>query len=215
MVTTMSSPLMRTVSSGEVPSCGRRWSPRRFSLQLAFLAVGAWLIAACDSEDYEKRAAVARLETMEAGKRLLLEQLARLEIEIERLRLEESQTEQEEQSIQAEQEALLVGNPLVAASLGGAGSALEEYEASQAQQREMDGESALIGLLAGAYLVMNPQDTAAVLAGAELLEQRAKDLALRRAGMARDLEEKEVQVRAKRKELDTLEEAIAAERARL
>lgn len=187
----------------------------RRAAQAAALAISAWLIAACDSADHEKRAIAARLETMETEKRLLLEQLARLETDTERLRVEASQAEQEGQIIQREQEALLTANPLIVASLGGAGSAIEEYEQSQTQQRDMDGGAALVGLLAGAYLAMNPGDTANVLAEAELLEQRAKDLALRRSGIERDLEDKEVQTRAARGKLTDLEAAILEERSRL
>lgn len=187
----------------------------RRAAQAAALAISAWLIAACDSADHEKRAIAARLETMEMEKRLLLEQLARLETDTERLRVEASQAEQEEQMIHREQEALLTANPLIVASLGGAGSAIEEYEQSQTQQRDMDGGAALVGLLAGAYLAMNPGDTANVLAEAELLEQRAKDLALRRSGIERDLEDKEVQTRAARGKLTDLEAAILEERSRL
>lgn len=183
--------------------------------QAAALAISAWLIAACDNSDHEKRAIAARLETMETEKRLLLEQLARLETDAERLRSEVSQAEQEEQMIRREQEALLTANPLIVASLGGAGSAIQEYEQSQTQKREMDGGTALIGLLAGAYLAMNPGDTANVLAEAELLEQRAKDLALQRSGIERDLEDKEVQTRAARGKLTDLEAAILEERSRL
>lgn len=187
----------------------------RRAAQVAALAISAWLIAACDSADHEKRVIAARLETMETEKRLLLEQLARLETDTERLRSEVSQAEQEEQMIQREQEALLTANPLIVASLGGAGSAIEEYEQSQTQQRDMDGGAALVGLLAGAYLAMNPGDTANVLAEAELLEQRAKDLALRRSGIERDLEDKEVQTRAARGKLADLEAVILEERSRL
>lgn len=187
----------------------------RRAAQAAALAISAWLIAACDSADHEKRAIAARLETMEMEKRLLLEQLARLETDTERCRIEVSQAEQEEQMIQREQEALLTANPLIAASLGGAGSAIEEYEQSQTQQRDMDGGAALVGLLAGAYLAMNPGDTANVLAEAELLEQRAKDLALRRSGIERDLEDKEVQTQAARAKLADLEATILEERSRL
>lgn len=187
----------------------------RRAAQAAALAISAWLIAACDSADHEKRAIAARLETMETEKSLLLEQLARLETDTERLRVEASQAEQEGQMIQREQEALLTANPLIVASLGGAGSAFEEYEQSQTQQRDMDGGAALVGLLAGAYLAMNPGDTANVLAEAELLEQRAKDLALRRSGIERDLEDKEVQTRAARGKLTDLEAAILEERSRL
>jgi hypothetical protein len=183
--------------------------------KLVAISVCTRLITACDSANHEKRVIAARLETMETEKRLLLEQLARLEANAERLRVEASQAEQEERKIQREQEALLTANPLVAASLSGAGSALEEYESSEAQQRRMDGGSALIGLLSGAYLLMNPQDTATVLAESQLLEQQAKDLALRRAGMARELEETEAQARTKREELGALEEAIITERDRL
>ena len=171
---------------------------KRRAAQVAALAISAWLIAACDSADHEKRVIAARLETMETEKRLLLEQLARLETDTERLRSEVSQAEQEEQMIQREQEALLTANPLIVASLGGAGSAIQEYEQSQTQKREMDGGTALIGLLAGAYLAMNPEDTANVLAEAQLLEQRSKESALRRVGIERDLEDKEVQTRAAR-----------------
>jgi hypothetical protein len=188
---------------------------RRRAAQVAALAISAWLIAACDSADHEKRVIAARLETMETEKRLLLEQLARLETDAERLRSEVSQAEQEEQMIQREQEALLTANPLIVASLGGAGSAIEEYEQSQAQQREIDGGAALVGLLAAAYLAMNPGDTANVLAETELLEQRAKDVALRRSGIERDLEEKRVQTRTSREKLADLEAAILEEHSRL
>ncbi len=209
---------MKIVSRNKARSCGPTLTSdglRKVMAKLVAISVCTWLIIACDSANHEKRVIAAHLETMETEKRLLLEQLARLEANAERLRIEASQAEQEERMIQREQEALVTANPLIAASLSGAGSALEEYETSQAQQRQMDGGSALVGLLAGAYLVMNPQDTAAVLAESQLLEQQAKDLALRRAGMGRVLEETEVQVRSKREELGALEEAIATERARL
>lgn len=181
----------------------------------AALAIFAWLIAACDNADHEKRVIAARLETMETEKRLLLEQLARLETDTERLRVKGSQADQEAQMIQREQEALSTANPLIVASLDGAGSAIDEYEQSQSGQREMDGGTALVGLLAGAYLAMNPGDTANVLAEAESLEQRAKDLALRRSGIERDLEDKEVQTRATRGKLADVEAAILEERGRL
>lgn len=189
--------------------------PGRRAAQALALAVSAWLIAACDNAEHEKRVIAARLDTMETEKRLLLEQLARLETETERLRVEGSQAEQEEQMVQREREALSTANPLVVASLDGAGSAIDEYEQSQSEQREMDGGTALVGLLAGAYLAMNPGDTANVLAEAELLGQRAKDLALRRSGIERDLEDKEVQTRATRDKLADLEAAILEERSRL
>lgn len=183
--------------------------------KLVAISVCTWFIIACDIADHEKRVIAARLETMETEKRVLIEQLARLEANAERLGIEASQAEQEERIIQREQEALLTTNPLIAASLGGADSALEEYESSEAQQREMDGGAALMGILSAAYLLMNPQDTATVLAESQLLEQQAKDLALRRAGIARELEETETQARAKREQLGTLEETIKTERDRL
>jgi len=188
---------------------------RKAAPKLAAISVCTWFIIACDSADHEKRVIAARLETMETEKRVLIEQLARLEANAERLRIEAGQAEQEERIVQREQEALLTANPLIAASLGGAGSALEEYESSEAQQREMDGGTALMGILSGAYLLMNPQDTATVLAESQLLEQQAKDLALRRAGIARELEETETRARAKREQLGALEETIKTERDRL
>jgi len=183
--------------------------------RIALLLVAAWLISACDSADREKRAGVARLETMETEMRLQMQRLAQLETARDELLMAQAQAEQEEQLARAEHEAIITTNPLIAASLGGAGSALQEYEISQAQQREMDGGTALAGLLAGAYLLMNPQETASVLAESQLLEQRTKDVNLRRAGIARELEEKDLEIRTTTEKLIELQTAINAERSRL
>ena len=178
---------------------------------MAIVAVFSFCLSACNAPGPAQRAAAARIETLEAQKRILLEKLGRLESEQQRIADDAAAAEAEIDAVEREKEVLLANNPLIAASLQGASTALEGFMAAQTNQVAMSEEQALIGLLSGVYLAMNPEDAQRVVSQWSALDERQRTARMNAARLSREHDEKEAATTACREELNAVEQSIQQE----
>lgn len=188
---------------------------RSCTARVVFACLITSLLPACDMSNSQSRAAVARIETLETEKRLLLETIARHERELAAVLERDRNAETELQSIALERESLLASDPLLAASLQGVAEAADNYEQSQSTQQQMDDGAVLTGLLSGAYLALNHEEAARAVAAMSELENRKRLLAEQRAALARDIDVQRAAIESCNQRRESIERQLEDERARL